>query len=56
MFLGISYLLTKINDFDKLLSISTNGNNKNTDLYVSDIYKQISAVPEDIYGDALCVR
>jgi len=54
-FLGLSHLLTGQNDFDELLGMSKAGDNKKTDLYVSDIYGSVIP-PEDIHGDALCVR
>lgn len=39
MFVGLSYLLSGINNFDELLKETAKGNNMNTDLFVSDIYK-----------------
>lgn len=47
--------MTGQNDFDELLGMSKAGDNKKTDLYVSDIYGSVIP-PEDIHGDALCVR
>lgn len=53
--MGITHLLTGERDFDKLLEMSNQGDNRNVDLYVSDIYGSMEP-PEDIHGDALCVR
>lgn len=39
MFLGIAHLLTGLNNFDEVLKITGTGENKNTDLFVKDIYK-----------------
>ncbi|KRX04741.1 hypothetical protein PPERSA_11797 [Pseudocohnilembus persalinus] len=55
VFLGIAHLLTGNNNFNQALKKASIGNNRNIDLFVSDIYKQIQSVPEDIYGDSLCV-
>lgn len=41
MFLGLSFLISGINNFDSLLKEAAKGNNQKTDLFVSDIYKQI---------------
>lgn len=54
-FLGLTHLLTGESNFDKILEMANSGNNKETDLYVSDIYGSM-VPPEDIHGDALCVR
>ncbi|KAL4511590.1 hypothetical protein ABPG72_012435 [Tetrahymena utriculariae] len=53
-FLGITHLLTGERNFDKLLEMSNQGDNRNVDLYASDIYGEM-VPPEDIHGDALCV-
>ena len=36
--LGLANLLTGINDFDTILSLSKQGNNNNVDMLVKDIY------------------
>mmetsp|Transcript_24068 Transcript_24068/g.29906 ORF Transcript_24068/g.29906 Transcript_24068/m.29906 type:complete len:129 (+) Transcript_24068:587-973(+) len=50
--LGLSNLLTGINDFDRIIELAQSGSNSNVDMLVSDIYGDNSPFKE-LAGDLL---
>lgn len=50
--IGLSNLLTGINDFDKIIELAQAGSNANVDMLVSDIYGDNSPFKE-LAGDLL---
>jgi pantothenate kinase len=54
MFKGLAHLISGSSNFEEILQMAHEGNNRNTDYYVEDIYSK-NAPPSDIKGNSLCI-
>ncbi len=54
LFKGLAHLISGSTNFEEILKMASEGNNRNTDYYVEDIYTN-NAPPGDIKGNSLCI-
>ena len=53
--MGLCHLLTGINDFEKLLEMANEGDDKKVDLFVKDIYTGIESPHLDLDSTSLAI-